>query len=77
MNWPYIGPALKDKDMKVCLGAESIVVEESLKSYKWVLEWMCDMEPSFDLSQIRIIFRDQLITQGLLVSLGIRDTCLL
>ena len=77
MNWPYIGPALKDNEMKVCLGAESIVVEESLKTYKWVLESMCDMEPRFDLSNIRIIFGDQLITHGLLISLGIRDTCLL
>jgi hypothetical protein len=77
MNWPYIGPALKDNEMKVCLGAESIVVEESLKTYKWVLESMCDMEPRFDLSNIKIIFGDQLITHGLLVSLGIRDTCLL
>jgi hypothetical protein len=77
MNWPYIGPALKDNEMKVCLGAESIVVEESLKSYKWVLESMCEMEPLFDLSSIKIIFGDQLITHGLLVSLGIRDTCLL
>ena len=63
--------------MKVCLGAEYIVVEESLKTYKWVLESMCDMEPRFDLSNIKIIFGDQLITHGLLVSLGIRDTCLL
>jgi hypothetical protein len=77
MNWPYIGPALKDKEMKVCLGAESLVVEESLKMYKWVLESMCEMEPRFDLSQIRIIFGDQLITAGLLVSLGIDDSCLL
>jgi hypothetical protein len=77
MNWPYIGPALKDNEMKVCLGAESIVVEESLKMYKWVLESMCDMEPRFELSHIRIIFADQLITHGLLDSLGIRETCLL
>jgi hypothetical protein len=77
MNWPYIGPALKDNEMKVCLGAESIVVEESLKMYKWVLESMCDMEPFFDLAQIRIIFGDQLVTNGLLVSLGIEETCTL
>ena len=77
MNWSYIGPALKDNDMKVCLGAESIVVEESLNSYKWVLESMCQMEPRFHLSQVRIIFGDQLISQGLLVSMGIEDTCLL
>jgi hypothetical protein len=77
MNWPYIGPALKDNEMKVCLGAESIVVEESLKSYQWVLESMCQMEPRFHLSQVRIIFGDQLISQGLLVAMGIQDTCLL
>jgi len=77
MNWPYIGPPLKDNEMKVCLGAESIVVEESLSSYQWVLESMCQMEPRFHLSQVRIIFGDQLITQGLLVSMDIQDTCLL
>jgi hypothetical protein len=77
MNWPYIGPALKDNEMKVCLGAESLVVEESLITYKWVLESMCEMEPSFHLTEIRIIFGDQLITPGLLVSLGIQDTCIL
>jgi hypothetical protein len=70
MNWPYVGPALKDNEMKVCLGAESIVVEKSLKIYKWVLESMCDMEPNFNLSQVKIIFGDQLVTHGLLVALG-------
>jgi hypothetical protein len=35
------------------------------------------MEPPFHLSQVRIIFGDQLISQGLFVSMGVQDTCLL
>jgi hypothetical protein len=35
------------------------------------------MEPHFNLSQVNIIFGDQLIKHGLLVALGIHDTYLL
>ena len=77
MNWPYIGPCIKDQEMKVRVVTESICVEESTRMYRWVLEMMHDMEPRFSLNNIRLIFGDKGITLTLLESLGIDRTCLL
>jgi hypothetical protein len=33
MNWPYIGPCVKDQDMKVQFVCENICVEESTQMY--------------------------------------------
>jgi hypothetical protein len=62
MNWPYIGPCVKDQDMKVWVVTKSICVEESTRMYAWVIQMMHVMEPWFPLSQIRLIFGDQGIT---------------
>jgi hypothetical protein len=77
MNWPYIGPCMKDHNMKVCVVTESICVEESTRMYAWVIQMMHEMEPCFPLSQICLIFGDQGITQSLLETLQIDQTCLL
>ena len=76
-GWPYIGPSLKDGEMKVRVGAESICIEETLEMYVWVLRKMSSMEPRFRLDAIRIIFGDQFLSQKLLVDLGITATCTL
>ncbi len=77
MNWPYIGPCVKDQDMKVRTVCEMICVEESTRMYAWVVQMLHDMEPRFLLSHIRLIFGDQGITQALLETLGVVPTCLL
>jgi hypothetical protein len=45
--------------------------------YAWVIKMLHDMEPRFSLSHIRLIFGDQGITQALLETLGVVQTCLL
>jgi hypothetical protein len=45
--------------------------------YAWVVQMMHEMEPRFSLSQIRLIFGDQGLTQSLLETLRIKQTCLL
>jgi hypothetical protein len=77
MNWPYIGPCVKDQDMKVRVVCESICVEESTRMYAWVVRMLNEMEPRFSLHNIRLIFGDQGITQTLLETLGIDQSCTL
>eukprot|EP00978_Attheya_sp_CCMP212_P035711 scaffold157131_cov71-Attheya_sp.AAC.1 len=69
-GWPYIGPCIKDANMKVRNVAESICLEESHRMYKWVLEVMCEMERRFTLQSIDIIFADQILTQSFTDSLA-------
>jgi hypothetical protein len=57
--------------------AECICIVESCAMCQWILEAMEDMEPQFLLSNVRLVFADQLITDNLLVQLGINETCLL
>jgi hypothetical protein len=45
--------------------------------HQWILEAMDGMEPWFLLSNVRLVFADQLITNDLLVQLGIKEMCLL
>ena len=65
-NWPYIGPAMKDCEMKVCLAAECLCIQECLDMYIWILEMLQEMEPRYQLSQTSIMFADELITPTVL-----------
>ncbi len=76
-NWPYTGPALKDGEMRVCLAAECLCIQECLDMYVWILQMMHDMEPQYQLSHTSIMFADELITPSVLVKLGIQTTCTL
>ena len=76
-GWPYIGPVVKDNNMKVRVVCESIVVEESHETYAWILNSMMKMEPKFSLNSVRLIFADQKITQSFICQMGIEDTCTL
>ena len=77
LNWVYIAPCLKDNEMQVRVGAESLLVEESNEMYIWVLQAMAEMETSFHLPNIKIVFGDQKISMSILRSLGIHNACLL
>lgn len=77
LNWPYIGPCIKDCDMKVRVITECLICEESYEAYIWVLERMAEMEPRFHLSSIKLIFADEFISENILVDLGIQNTCTL
>jgi hypothetical protein len=77
VGWPYIGPIIKDDEMKVRVVAESILTGESHSVYEWVLHSRTQMEPRFSLSNVKFIFADQLITISLLKQLGMEKTCTL
>ena len=76
-GFPYISPCMTNEEGKVAQGAEAIVLEESLVMYQWILSEMARLEPRFKLSNIQFIFGDGKITQRLLDSLGIQNTCTL
>jgi hypothetical protein len=77
MNWPHIGPCVKDQEMKVWVVAKTICVEKSTRMYAWVIKMMHEMEPCFSLSHICLFFGDQGIMQILLRTLGVKHSCLL
>ena len=77
LGWPYIGPTVKDGEMKIRQVAECIAIEETLDIYQFVVETMANIEPRWTLSKLRIIFADQFITMTLLDNLGIAATCTL
>jgi hypothetical protein len=76
-NWPYIGLALKDSEMKVCLSAKCLCIQEGLDMYLRILQMMQEVEPQYQLSQTSIMFANELITPSVLVELGIHKTCTL
>jgi hypothetical protein len=76
-GWPYIAPVVKDNEMKVAVAAESIVTEETHEYYIWILQCMVEIEPRFQLCNVRLIFADQKITPTVLNELGIESTCTL
>jgi hypothetical protein len=45
LAWPYIGPTVKDGEMKIRQVLECICIEEKLEMYQFVLESSADMEP--------------------------------
>jgi hypothetical protein len=77
LSWPYMGPTVKDGEMKVRQVSECIAIEEKLDIYQFVLHSMASMERRWLLSSLRIIFADQFITKTLLENLGIASTCTL
>ena len=75
--WPYIGPSVRTNENYVRVVAESVVLTEDLSTYKWILNSIVEMEPKWQISKLRIIFADGLITQTLLDELNISETCTL
>jgi hypothetical protein len=64
-GWPYIAPIVKDN------------TEETHEFYIWILKSMAEIEPRFELANIRIVFADQKLTDTILQELGITSTCTL
>lgn len=75
LGWPYIGPCVKDCDMKVRVVSECIIAEEKHEAYIWVMKQLSDMEPRFQVNQLKLIFADQFMSQRLLLELEIQETC--
>jgi hypothetical protein len=77
LAWPYIGPTVKDGEMKIRQVAECIAIEEKLDIYQFVIESLTSIESRWGIEELRIIFADQFLTQTLVENLGIVDTCTL
>ena len=77
VGWPYSGITIIDGNNKTGVCCEGIISSEDLEIYEWMLRSMCEMEPQFRLSNIKLIFADQFIKQSLLNNLGISSTCTL
>ena len=76
-GWPYIGPCVKDSENQVRVVAECLAITERNETYAWVLECMARDESNWKLDGLRLIFGDQLISDGLLQRLGIQESCIL
>ena len=76
-NWPYCGIVIKYHKMMIGLVCEFLGIGEDLDAYAWIIRMLAVMEPRWCLPSIKIIFGDQLITDGLLNRLDIKHTCLL
>ena len=61
----------------MCVGAETVIIEDTNEGYEWILKAMADIERNFMLADIHLIFADKKITQALLINLGISDLCTL
>ncbi len=68
---------MKDCEIKVCVAAECLCIQECLDMYIWILQMLHEMEPHYKLSQTSIMFADELITPSVLLKLGIQNTCIL
>ena len=76
-GWVYIGPCIKDHENRIGTIIKSIVIEESIDAYCWVLSSMMCMEPKFKKENIKLMFGDEFLTDTLLEKLDIQDTCTL
>jgi hypothetical protein len=74
LGWPYMGPTVKDGEMKIRQVAKCIAIEEKLDIYQFVVQSMAGIKHRWSLSDLHIIFADQFITKTLLENLGISLT---
>jgi hypothetical protein len=75
LGWKFIGPCGFDASNKLCSSAECICLEESLDRYEWIVHAMLDMVPAVDKTHIKLIFGDGIMSEQLLIQLGIKETC--
>ena len=69
--WPYIEPCGVDNENRVCVFCESIMLEESLDAYKYVLECLFQFDETRTKSSIKMIYSDMFINESLLRSVGL------
>ena len=77
LNWPYIGPVIKNSDNHIGVTCEAIVTSEDNDTYTWVFKSMVSIEPRWSLSQLKILYADGLVCEKVLDNLNISNTCLL
>ena len=77
LNWPYIGPVIKNSDNRIGVTCEAIVTSEDIDTYIWVFNAMVSIEPRWSVSNLQLLYADGLVSKRLLNNLGIQNSCLL
>ena len=62
--WPYIAPVIRTSENKIRVIAESVVINEDLDTYQWILESIAEMEPKWSILHLRYCILRKL--QGML-----------
>jgi hypothetical protein len=72
----YVGPVVLNGNKKIVVAAEGILVTESIPAYNFVVKAMLVMAPNRKEESIKVICGDGIFRGGgLLLSLGIEETC--
>ena len=74
-GWAYFGPTMLDCEDRIVQAAESLVIEETISTYAFVMNSIAEMEPLRPLSSVSVMFGDCFLDDSLLVKLDIDDTC--
>ena len=77
LNWPYIGPVIKNSDNRIGVTCEAIVTTEDIDTYTWIFKSMVSIEPRWSVSRLQILYGDGLVSKKLLENLGISHSCIL
>ena len=72
-----IEPTIKTNENTNRAFAESVVISEDIATYEWILESIQDIDSTWNINNLRIIFADGLITQTLLQKPRIKQTRIL
>jgi hypothetical protein len=75
VDWPYIGPVVLDGENKIAVIIESICCSERLEAYEFVLNAAFDFTPGRPRQSVKVIYGDGIMSDRLLVNLGIMDSC--
>lgn len=75
VDWPYIGPVVLDGDNKIIVIVESIICSERMEAYEFILNAAFEFTPQRPRSSVKVIYGDGIMSDRLLVNLGIADSC--
>ena len=76
-GWPYHAVVVLNNEKGVCPVCESLSIAESNSNYAFLLKSCKKIKPRWKPRDVRLIFADQLITQQLLIDVGISHSCIL
>ena len=75
LHWPYIAMVVLDGDKKIFVACESISCAERIETYTWICDFVFTHAPQRQRKDVLMIFSDCFVTDSLLESLGIQNTC--
>jgi hypothetical protein len=75
LHWPYIAIVVLDGDKKIFVACESISCAERIETYAWICNFVFTNAPRRPRKDVLMIFSDCFVTESLLQSLGIENTC--